>query len=316
MTNVHPDLALVARLIPRTSISARKLAVLRRVTQLRGTPRPPKRKGVTIEDIEVPNLDGGPDTRVRLYRPADSDGPVPAMLWLHGGGLIMGTAQMDQRSNIAIVRDLGIAVASVDYRLAPENPFPAAMNDCYSALRWLHDEATALGIRSDRIAVGGSSAGGGLAAGLVQLVHDRDEAWVVFQLLIYPMLDDRTVTRTDLETSDVRVWSAASNEFGWSSYLGAKPGSNEVEPSAVPARREELSGLPPAWVGVGTIDLFHDEDVDYVSRLAAAGVECEVHVVDGAFHGFDVVSPLAGVAREFRRSYLEALRRALVADPT
>ena len=297
-------------------MTARTVAALRRITKMRGAPGLPKRRGVTIEDILVPGLAGQPDVVVRLYKPASSMGPVPAMLWLHGGGFVMGTAQMDQSSNLAIVRELGIAVASVEYRLAPEHPYPAAMNDCYGALRWLHDNAATLGVRSDRIAIGGASAGAGLAAGLAQMAHDLGEVEVVSQMLVYPMLDDRTVARADLDSPDLRLWSTASNEFGWKSYLGATTKGSEVSSYAVAARREDLSGLPPAWVGVGTIDLFHDENVDYASRLRAAGVECELRVVEGAYHGFDVVSRRTPVARAFRRSYLDALRRALLAGQT
>jgi acetyl esterase/lipase len=248
---------------------------------------------------------------VRLYRPAGSTEPVPALLWIHGGGFLIGTARQDERSNIDMVRELGIAVASVDYRLAPEHPFPAPAEDCYAALRWLHAAAPAFGIRSDRIAVGGASAGGGLAAGVALMAHDRGEVPLAFQLLVYPMLDDRTVQRARGDESDFRLWNSTCNEFGWRSYLGAMPGGPEVSPYAAPARRVDLGGLAPAWLGVGTLDLFHDEDVDYATRLREAGVACDLVEVDGAFHGFDGLAPRAPVVTAFRRSWLDALGGAL-----
>lgn len=306
---VHRELAPAAACLPRVSLSPWKLALLRRFMRLRGVPRIPKRAGVTIRDVSVPGWGDDPSVRIRLYRPASATGAVPVLVWIHGGGYVMGTAQLDQRSNIDLVRTLGIAVASVEYRLAPEHPFPAALDDCYAALWWVHHEAKTWGLRADRIAVGGASAGGGLAAALAQLALDRGEVSVRFQLLIYPMLDDRTVLRTELESLPVRIWTAQSNALGWKSYLGGVSGAPPVY--AVPARREEVAGLPSAWVGVGTLDLFHDEAVAYAERLMAAGVECELEVVPGAYHGFDVVSPRAKVTRSFRASYVAALRRAL-----
>jgi acetyl esterase/lipase len=232
------------------------------------------------------------------------------MLWMHGGGLVAGAPENDEGNNIEIVRELGIAVAAVAYRLAPRHPFPCAIEDCYAGLKWLHAEAEALGLRADRLFVGGASAGGGLAAGLAMLARDRGDVPVAFQLLVYPMIDDRTVLRTDIDTSHVRLWSAADNRYAWGAYLKGGAGRGEVNPYAAPARRDDLSGLPPAWLGVGELDLFHDEDVAFASRLSRAGVPCELHVVPGAFHGFDRFKPTANVARQFRQSYLEALRRA------
>ena len=162
-----------------------------------------------------------------------------------------------------------------------------------------------------RIAVGGASAGGGIAAGLALLSHDRGVAPVAFQLLVYPMLDDRTVVRDDLDTRHVRVWTPGSNRYGWTSYLGRQPGSDGVSPYAAPARRVDLGGLPPAWVGVGSLDLFLDEDREYARRLRAAGVDCQLEVVDGAFHGFDALFLRKDVSRDFWRAQSRALEAAL-----
>lgn len=312
VTDVHPDLLPMARLIPRISMTSRTLRAVRWATGRLGVPDLPRVEGVDVEDRWTRGDTETPQVRMRWYRPSDTTSPTPALLWIHGGGYVIGFPEQDHRLLLSIARELGIAVAAVDYRLAPEHPHPAPLDDCYAALRWLH-ETPGLGVRPDRIAIGGASAGGGLAAALTLLATDRAEVPVAFQLLVYPMLDDRTVTRADIDTSKVRVWNARSNAFGWRSYLGAAPGAPEVSPYAAPARRPDLAGLPPTWIGVGTHDLFHDEDVAYARRLAEAGVACDLEVVPGAYHAFDGVSRTAPVVQRFRRSYEDALRRALFA---
>ena len=309
----HPELLPLARLIPRFTFTERKRRWLRRVTALRPAPRVPSLDDVVVEDRSAPGPAGAPVVPVRLYRPRHANGPVPALVWIHGGGMIIGDAVQDQRANLALVRGLGIAVASVDYRLAPEHPFPAPLDDCYAALRWVWANADELGVQPDRVAVGGASAGGGLAAGLALMAADRAEVPVVFQLLVYPMLDDRTTQRTDVDDARLRLWNTASNDFGWASYLDGS--GEDVSPYAAPARREDLGGLAPAWLGVGTCDLFHDEGVAYARRLAAAGVATDLHVVLGGYHAFDMVQPRARVSREFRAGYVAALRQALVDPP-
>jgi acetyl esterase/lipase len=218
---------------------------------------------------------------------------------------------MDERTSIAFARELGITVASVDYRLAPAHPAPAALQDCHAALRWLTEHAPQRGIDPTRIAIGGASAGGGLAAGVTLLVHDRGEPIPAFQLLVYPMIDDRTVNRTDHDVPGVRMWSKKSNRYAWTSYLGHHPGDEGVSPYAAPARRDDLTGLPPTWIGVGTFDLFYDEDIRYAQRLRAAGVPCELKIIEGAFHGFDAVLPNKNVSKEFWQAQADALQKAL-----
>ncbi len=305
----HPELQRAARFIPRGLASPRLVSFMRFMERFVKAPRVPE--GVAVEEVRVPGPAGAPQVRVRLYRPKNLQRPAPALLWIHGGGYIMGRPEIDELSSAAYAQELGILVAAVDYRLAPEHPFPAPLEDCYAALRWLHSEAAQLGVDPDRIAIGGASAGGGLAAALAQLAHDRKEVKPVFQLLIYPMLDDRTALRTDIDGTNHRLWNHSSNVFGWSAYLGQAPGAASVPAHAVPARRTDLSGLPPAWVGVGTFDLFHDEDLAYAQRLKDSGVACEVLVVPGAYHGFDAVSRGAQVVRQFRASHVAALRRVL-----
>ncbi|MCV7216564.1 alpha/beta hydrolase [Mycobacterium crocinum] len=288
-TDIHPELRSAARFIPRSLISRRTLPVIRRLT---GLQRP------RTDDVTALTLESG--IGVRLYRPAGTATATPALLWIHGGGYVIGSAAQDDLLCRRFVKELGITVAAVDYRLAPEHPYPAPLEDCYTALEWL---ARLPGVDPARIAIGGASAGGGLCAALALLARDRDGVKPVFQVLVYPMIDDRSVGQ-HLYHPGHRLWNATSNKFGWQAYLGgADP---EV---AVPARRTDLAGLPPAWLGVGTLDLFHDEDLDYAERLKAAGVPCEVHVVPGAFHGFDGIAAKADVSQEFFRSQCESLRQ-------
>jgi acetyl esterase/lipase len=291
-TDFHPDLRRVARHIPKQIVTPVTLPFLRAADRLmwRRTP----------DDIEVLTLASG--AGVRLFRPAGVTGRAPALLWIHGGGYVLGKAAQDDVLCRRYARKLGATVASVEYRLAPEHPYPASLEDCYSALQWL---VRLPSVDPSRVAIGGASAGGGLAAALAQLTRDRGEISLAAQLLVYPMLDDRTVDRKGLDSPGLRLWNQSSNKFGWSAYLGgADP---EV---AVPARCEDLSGLPPAWVGVGTFDLFHDEDLAYAERLKAAGVPCEVEVVPGAFHGFDGIVPKARVSQSFFKSQCALLREA------
>jgi acetyl esterase/lipase len=306
MNVFHPDLA-VGKWIPKASFGPR-LTKIANIPRGRATEAP---EDLDIDDIEIPAGRGAPDVRVRLIRPKTLKGAAPALLWLHGGGMILGNNSQDDATNFAFARTLGISVASVEYRLSPRHTAPAAVEDAYAALVWLNDHAAERGIDPSRIAVGGQSAGGGLAAGLALLAHDRGEVTPAFQLLVYPMIDDRTVVRTDLDTTNVRVWTPGSNRYGWTSYLGQEPGSDNVSPYAAPARRENLAGLPPAWIGVGTLDLFFDEDRIYAARLEEAGVACELFIVQGAFHGFDALFKNKGVSRTFWRAQAKALQNAL-----
>jgi acetyl esterase/lipase len=267
--------------------------------------------GVTVTERA---LDG--PARVRVVRGSPRAEPRPALLWIHGGGYVIGAARQDDGLCGRFARALDAVVVSVEYRLAPDHPFPTPLHDCAAAYRFLHREATALGIDPARVAIAGQSAGGGLAAALALYVHDAGLPAPVLQVLVYPMLDDRTVLRA-VDPTPHRLWDAASNRLGWTAYLGTAPGGPEVPEHAAPARRADLSGLPPAWLGVGTHDLFHDEDVDYACRLRAAGVPTTLEVVPGAFHGFDAVLPGAPVSRAFFASQVAALREAFAgpADP-
>jgi len=257
---------------------------------------------------ETASAGGSTPVPVLVYDRPDRTTPSGALLWIHGGGLVMGTAEQANELCSRFVNDLGIVVVNVDYRLAPEHPFPAGLDDCYTALTWLHQHATELGVDPTRIAVGGDSAGGCLAASLAQMALDRGGPAVCFQLLQYPMLDDRTALRRDI---DGLLWSNTSNRYAWSAYLGHAAGGDEVRPWAVPARRIDMKGLPAAWIGVGSIDLFHDEDLTYAERLREAGVECELHVVPGMYHAAERFAPKAPAMVDFIDRMVAALRGAI-----
>lgn len=263
-------------------------------------------KNIFIEGHTAPST-----IRLRIYKPEGVNQPTPVLLWMHGGGYIMGRPEIDERGSLEYARELDMMVISVDYRLSPKFPFPAALNDCFSALEWLVHNAQMLNIDPRRIAVGGNSAGAGLAAALAQKVFDQSDIQIAFQLLVYPMLDDRTVRRTDIDDRNNLTWDHKSNQFGWGAYLGEQCATEHTPPYAVPARRSDLSGLPPAWIGVGSLDIFHDEDVMYADRLKEDGVECQLEVVPGAFHGFDVFSRKLPVVQEFRKSQMAALQKYL-----
>jgi acetyl esterase/lipase len=265
---------------------------------------------VTITEHWAPGLNGEPDVRVVLYRPESLLQGAPVLLQVHGGGFVFGTAELGDPRNRAWAKALGCAVASVDYRLAPETPYPGGLEDCYAALVWLHGAAEELRLDPQRIALRGESAGGGLAAALAILARDRGGPPILFQLLVYPMLDDRTCSSEPHPYAGQFVWNPASNTYGWASWLGAAPGSSEISHLAAPSRCEDLSGLPPTCITTGALDLFVEEDLEYARRLIRAGVPTELYLAPGAFHGFDAMAPDAEVSRQFTEVSLKALARA------
>jgi acetyl esterase/lipase len=271
----------------------------------------PRIEGVSTEDRQVPGPAGAPEVFVRLYQPTDRPDTVPALLWIHGGGYVLGSVERDDLLAKHLARVGQCVVASVEYRLAPEHPFPAPVEDCYAALKWLSAQSAELGVHTSRIAIGGASAGGGLAAGLALLTRDRAEVAVAFQLLIYPMIDDRTIAPASETAPDTFVWTRANNRMGWRAYLGREPGGAEVSPYAAAARATDLTGLPPAYIPVGDLDLFVDENITYAQRLLAAGVPTELHVYPGAFHGFNGFVPGAEISRRFNADRDNTLKRML-----
>ena len=262
--------------------------------------------------IETRNAPSGP---VRLYIPPQPGGA--ALLWIHGGGYICGTPEQNYVDCLHYAQELNLVVCAVTYRVAPEHPFPAAIDDCHTAWHWLQSQGDDLGFDPARIAIAGQSAGGGLCAALAQRLADEGGVQPAAQALLCPMLDDRTAAETGLDALKHKMWNNRSNRAGWSWYLGHPPGEEESRPYAVPARRESLAGLPPAWIGIGDADLFLAESETYRDRLLDAGVHCDWHLAPGGFHGFEGVAPEAAVTRAFWADNHRFLREALqLTDPT
>ena len=297
------------RTLDLTKISAARARMKKLVLEMLATF--PLVEGVSQEDRFAPGTQGGPPVRVRIYRADDQSSKLPALYWIHGGGYVMGDIDMDDRLMKQMVKRIGCVAASVDYRLAPEHPFPTPVEDCYTGLKWLFAHADELGVEPARIAIGGPSGGGGLTAGLGLLARDRKEVQVAYQLLIYPMIDDRNATAAAHAITDPRVWNRESNRLGWKAYLGRDGGGADVSPYAAATRATDLSNLPPTYISVGTLDLFVDENIDYAQRLIQAGVPTELHVYPGAFHGFDMFAPSARVSKQFKADRDNALKRAL-----
>jgi acetyl esterase/lipase len=258
----------------------------------------------------IPVPGGAPDVAAYLIN-VEPGASRPAIIHTHGGGFVLLSARDYVPLAQGWAADLDCFVATVEYRLAPETRYAGSIEDNYSVLRWVYRHAHELGVDPARIAVMGESAGGGHAALLALTARDRGEVPVAFQALIYPMLDDRTgSSRQPPKNEGSIIWTAPDNRVAWEAFLGQKPGTANVPAAAVPARREDLAGLPPAFIGVGSIDLFCDEDMRYAQRLAAAGVATELSVAPGAFHGFDLIAPSTEIARSFVATKMQALRRA------
>ena len=267
--------------------------------------------GVNVDDREIPGPDGA--VPVRVYAPA-APAPAagrPALLDIHGGGFVVGSIDMEHAVAVQVARELGAVVVAVEYRLAPEYPFPAGVEDCYAALQWMHDDARALGIDAGRIAVGGQSAGGGLTAATVLLARDRGGPPVCFQFLGIPELDHRLETTSMRTFVDTPMWHRPNAEKSWRYYLG--PDAGEVSPYASPAIATDLTGLPPAYVTTMEFDPLRDEGIIYALRMMEAGVSVELHSFPGTFHGSAAVAT-AAVSRRAHHELLVALRRGLGVD--
>ncbi len=260
----------------------------------------------------APGPEGAPNITLTIYKPRGARSALGCIYHIHGGGFVGGSAAALEPLHRPASRELDCVIVSVDYRLAPEHRFPAAIEDCYAGLAWTFANADALGVDRARIGVMGESAGGGLAAALALLARDRGQYTLAFQHLIYPMLDDRTcVTPMPNPVAGEFIWTPHNNRFGWSALLGADPGGADVSPYAAPARATDLAGLPPAYIACPTLDLFIDEDMIYAHRLMRAGVPVELHVYPGGFHGFDIFGGNAEISMRARDDSRRALRRSL-----
>jgi acetyl esterase/lipase len=299
---LHPEIAQAVDLIPFDRLTPETVEAIRGFDF-----------GVAALSDAVERTDhvvpGDPPVPLRSHRAKGADGALPCLYSIHGGGYVIGSYSMDDAQFDRLCPELGIAGVSVEYRLAPETPYPGPLEDCYRGLKWTFDHADELGIDAARIGIGGTSAGGGLAAALALLARDRGEVQVAFQLLDCPMLDDRQLTASS-QLDGLPVWSRESNAFGWRAYLGDLYGDDDVPYTAAPARAADLAGLPPAFVSVGAVDGFVDEDVDYAMRLNRAGVPAELHVYPGACHGYQMAADSA-VSRQSRRDVEEWLARQI-----
>ncbi len=269
----------------------------------------PEHPAVERRDEHVTDANGN-RVRVRLYLPRErGTKPAPGLYWIHGGGFVMGTIEMDDVLCDSFVARFGCTVCSVEYRLAPEDPYPAGINDCQAGLEWFFEHARSLGVEERRIGIGGISAGGGLTAATTLLARDRGRVDVAFCFALCAQLDDRHVTRSSTSIHDLRVWNTQTSKRAWGAYLRDVDG--EAPAYAAPARAADLSDLPPTFLLVGELDPFRDENVEYARRLIEAGVPTELHVYPGAYHGFEVLAPDARVSRAALAARTGALERFL-----
>ena len=303
-----PDLATVVPALP--DIDLDDLDADRATVEALYAALPPvDTTGVQIQDLAVPGPGGAPDLALRVYRPDEV--VIPAGIYdVHGGGFVLGDLETNHARNVVLARELGVVLVSVDYRLAPESPYPAALEDTYAGLSWMAEHAGELGIDPGRIAVRGLSAGGGLAAGLALLARDRGGPAIAFQFLGYPMVDDRLATASMRHLTEVPLWKPRGFAAAWRAYLGdAEPGAADVPAYAAPARETDLAGLPPAYVSAMHFDPLRDEGIAYAGALLAAGVTVELHLFPGTFHGSSVVE--SSVSRRELDEEAAVLRRAL-----
>lgn len=260
---------------------------------------------VAVEETTVPGPVG--TMAARIYRPVGGSGPRPGIFLIHGGGMILGNLDTDEPTARRLVHEVGAVVVSVDYRLAPEHPYPAGPDDCYAGLLWMADHFDELGIDPQRLALFGPSAGGGLVISTALRVRDSGGPPLCFVMAPYPMIDDRNETPSSHEITDVGVWDRAGNIEAWAWYLGGQV----ADQYAAPTRATDLAGLPPMFIDVGDVDLFRDEDVAFAARLLQSGVPTELHVYPGAYHGSEDFAPTAPLSQKIWAARIAALQRAL-----
>lgn len=290
-----------------SDIPAAREEITRRLAGLEA----PRHPAVERSNLTIPGAAGAPEVLLRVYRPVGQSHALPCLVWIHGGGYVMGTIDRDDAMMDHIVATVGCVAVSVEWRQAPEHPFPASHDDCHVAVLWVAEHAPELLVDPNRISLGGASSGGGSAAGVALRLRDEDAVRLAQLLLVYPMIDDRNETASSRLITDPRVWNRDANVAAWRAYLGESAGSEDVSPYAAPARAEDLSGLPPTFIAVGDLDLFLDEDLDFARRLISSGVSTEVHVYPGAIHGFYSFAPDSPNARRFADDRDLALLRTL-----
>ncbi|MDK2761163.1 MAG: alpha/beta hydrolase [Sphingopyxis sp.] len=303
---VDREIAPIIDMFPRVDLESAPIARLREQAAESYAMLPPP--VIAPERLVVPSIHGGPDIIVFLYRPATPRAGGGAILHIHGGGMVMGSVEQMQAGPAALAAAAGVPVASVEYRLAPEHPFPAPQQDCHSALTWLAGQADALGFDASRIVVAGESAGGGLAAALAIMARDLGGPAIAGQVLTYPMLDHRTGGDScpyGNPTTGEFIWTRASNRFGWRALQGDYRIDDARRGWFSPSLADDLTGLPPAYIATGSLDLFFDENLDYARRLVAAGVAVDLHSYAGAIHAFNAV-PQAQLSQRFNNGVLAA----------
>jgi acetyl esterase/lipase len=304
---VDPELLPTLDAFPPMTLSAETLPMIRAAIPQMMTARPLPDFPVSSNIVNIPSGEDGRDIRCLLIRPLSPHENMPAILHFHGGGHVLGVPEMDQPQLMRWAAELKCLVLSVDYRLAPETPFPGPMDDAYAALKWLNEQTSVLGIDANKIAVSGASAGGAMAACLCLMARDRGEYKIAFQHLEAPRLDDRLAALADANPfTGEFVWTRANSAFCREAYLG----EHRINAYGSAARATSLSGLPPAFIAVGALDLFVDECLDYTARLTRAGVAVELIVYPGCFHGFKMAAG-ASVTERAEDDNIRALRKAL-----
>lgn len=307
--DIHPQLRFRGRLI-RLLLGDYSVGFLRmagRMCRTMGRKRSKKLRGMSVEPVTISLNDRS--LKMNIYRPLADAVSVPGLLWIHGGGYAMGFPEQDESFIRRFIETVPCIVVAPAYRLSAEAPYPAALDDCYAALLWLYEHADELGVRRDRIMVGGDSAGGGLTAAVTIRARNEGKVPVACQMPLYPMLDDRMITASS-RNNRAPVWSSRSNESGWRLYLGELYGSDNLPAEASPARLTDFSGLPPAFTFVGSLEPFRDEVIEYMENLRSAGVPAEYTVFDGCYHAFDIMCPHSKPAMEAAALLLDYYRRA------
>jgi acetyl esterase/lipase len=271
----------------------------------------PVHEDVTIGDRIIPGPEDHPSLRVRVYDKKEKEEKLPGLLWIHGGGYVLGSPEESDVLCQQFVTDANCVVVSVDYRLAPEHPYPAALEDCYAALTWLFEQADELGVDKTRLGVAGQSAGGGLTAALSLLARDRKGPEIAFQMPLYPMINDYNNTPSSNEVTGNFIWNHDLNEKGWAMYLNGQNGTEHVPEYAAPSRATDLSNLPRTYTCVGQLDPFRDETLDYVTRLSRAGVDVEFHLYPGVYHSSETLAPEAEISQRTITEYVRAAKNGL-----